>query len=86
MKKIFSTKLLLLVVFVLFMVNFIFTFIGKPSSSYAAKTIQYKVVFLQTCNAKAVETMLNKFGNEGWELVNHPCDGGAGAGDFIFKK
>ena len=86
MKKIFSTRLILLVVFVLFMLSFNFTFIGKPLSSYAAKTIQYKVVSLRTCNAKAVETMLNEFGNGGWELINHPCDGGAGAGNFIFKK
>lgn len=50
--------------------NLIVTFLGSPSTSYAAKNFQYKVVgWRDGASEKSIETNLNQLGSQGWEVA-----------------
>jgi hypothetical protein len=73
-------RVLLVVAVVLLASNLIASLVSSLPS-YAAKTIQYRVVSFVD---KQQEATLNKYGSEGWELV--ALDPGISGRYFIFKK
>jgi len=83
MKKNLFIKVMLLVIASLLAINLIVLF-GSPSTSHAVGHIQYKVVAYMghEDDARQMESLLNTFANDGWELVTlEPV-----FGSFIFKK
>jgi hypothetical protein len=84
MKRDLFNKVLLVVVSVLLLLNLMVSFLRTPSTAYAAKTVQYKVEpngWQDFKKSGELEAMLNKYGKEGWELVDSNSVYG-----FIFKK
>jgi hypothetical protein len=83
MKKNLFIKVILLVIASLLAINLIVLFVS-PSTTHAAGRIQYKVVAYvgYEDDAQQMESLLNTFANDGWELVTlEPV-----FGSFIFKK
>jgi len=83
MKKNLFIKVILLVIASLLAINLIVLFVS-PSATHAAGRIQYKVVAYvgYEDDAQQMESLLNTFANDGWELVTlEPV-----FGSFIFKK
>lgn len=78
------TKVLLLAIVVLLAV-IVMKPVFEPENSYAAKKIEYKVVYGLPSVAdmrgepffKGTENGLNKYGAEGWELVEYSNSGWA---------
>ena len=76
-------KLILLVIVGLLAINLIWP-LPLPSVTHAASGIQYKVVDYSNIynDAEKLELLLNKYANDGWELVTlEPVQG-----SFIFMK
>lgn len=69
MKRSYLLKFLLVLVAVLLTINLIVSLLQIPSSSYAAGRVQYKVVTIRNFDSKNLQEELNKYGNDGWELV-----------------
>ena len=82
MKKNLFIKVILLVIASLLAINLIVLFVS-PSTTHAAGRIQYKVVAYEGYeDAQQMESLLNTFANDGWELVTlEPM-----LRSFIFKK
>lgn len=83
MKKNLFIKVTLLVIVSLLAINLIWLFV-LPSATHATDRIQYKVVTYMghEDDAQQMESLLNTFANDGWELVTlEPV-----FGSFIFKK
>jgi len=83
MKDNLFTKVALFIGVILLFLNLI-GFVYSPSSSYAAKSIQYKVkdIKFQYDTGKLIQAELDKSGSEGWELVAIDTSGG----HMIYKK
>jgi len=85
MKDNLFIKTLLIIIVILLALNIILPILSNPVPSYAAKSIQYRVVYCNYVDARNTEEYLNMFGKEGWELISAPCLSG-GAGIIIFKR
>jgi len=80
------TKLSLIIIVVLLALNIILPILSSSAPSYAAKNIQYEVIYCDKNDRYEIGKFLNKEGNEygkeGWELINDPWLSGV----FIFKR
>jgi len=77
MKDNLFIRTLLIIIVILLALNIILPTLSNPTTSYAAKNIEYKVIgddeipydaykgFL----AEPTEKLLNEYGKEGWELI-----------------
>lgn len=72
-------KVSLLILAVLLMLNLIVSLGKMTTISYAVKNVQYKVVPVRYSQAN-LQSALDKYSNEGWELATHYSD------ILIFKK
>jgi len=96
MKLNLFTKLMLIVVGILLAINLIFSSAYSNNSnressenvSKAAKNIQYKVVYVNERGYKQLESKLNEYSSQGWELDKFiDATGVLGNGyTLIFKK
>jgi len=69
MKKNLFIKVILLVIASLLVINLIVLFV-LPSVTNAARNIQYKAVdFSNLFDAAEIESLLNNYAKDGWELV-----------------
>jgi len=78
MNRTLLSNALLVIAIGLLVLNLIVSLIQSSSSSYAAGTIQYKLV--QDPIQSDWERTLNRYGKEGWELIQ------IHGGIFVFKK
>jgi hypothetical protein len=68
------TKTCLLAIVVLLSI-FVVKPVFEPRYSYAAKSIEYKVIeFTHQAQPKEWETVLNQYGKDGWELAGFSPD------------
>jgi hypothetical protein len=64
------TKISLIIIVVLLALNIILPILSSPAPSYAAKSIQYKVIdYAKVPNKENFEKLFNEYGKEGWEFV-----------------
>jgi len=84
MKESQFTKVLLMIIIVLLSLNLIVLLLSNPKPSYAAKSIQYKVVRGEEVSSKKenFEKLFNEYGKEGWEFVAFDMAWGF----YIFKR
>jgi hypothetical protein len=77
-------KIMLIIIGVLLSLNLIVLLLSNPKPSYAAKSIQYKVVRGEEVpeDEEIVEKLFNKYGEEGWEFVVQDPQWGF----YIFKR
>lgn len=80
MKTVFL-RVSMIILGILLCANILVTFLGSPSTSYAAKNFQYKVLgWKDGASEKSIETDLNQLGSQGWEVAT------AGSYFVILKK
>ena len=77
-------KVVLIIIGVLLSLNLIVLLLSNPESSYAAKSIQYKVVKSKEVpkDEENFEKLFNEYGKEGWEFVAFDLQWGF----YIFKR
>jgi len=87
---------LLIIIVILLALNIILPILSNPSTSYAAKNIEYKVVNLNLIHredmdnfdifgehlVEPIEKIFNEYGKEGWEFIGETPVGGL----VIFKR
>lgn len=66
------------------LLNLIVLLLSNPKPSYAAKSIQYRVIRGEEASSKKenFEKLFNEYGKEGWEFVAHELQ----RGFYIFKR
>jgi hypothetical protein len=83
MEKHLSSKIIMLAVAALLCINLVIAFFSNSMPSYAARGIQYRIMNARSytySGEKGLEKILNRYGNEGWDIA-------AIYGDIIiFKK
>lgn len=84
MKESRFTKVSLIIIGVLLSLNLVVLLLSNPPTSYAAKSIQYKVVRGEEVpeDEEIVERLFNEYGKEGWEFVAFDMAWGF----YIFKR
>ena len=77
-------KVVLIIIGVLLSLNLIVLLLSNPTPSYAAKSIQYKVVRSEEVprDEENFEKLFNEYGKEGWEFVGFELQWGL----YIFKR
>ena len=84
MKESRFTKVLLIIIGVLLSLNLVVLLLSNPPSSYAAKSIQYKVINIEEVprDKENFEKLFNEYGKEGWEFVALELQWGF----YVFKR
>jgi len=67
MKSDLFTRNLLIIIVTLLALNIILPTLSNPSTSYAAKNIEYKV---DLCDGEDLEKLLNEYAKENWEPIS----------------
>jgi len=86
-------RTLLIIIVTLLALNILLPTLSNPSTSYAAKNIEYKVIGFNEYwrqnkteeGAELLEKLLNEYSKEGWEYIDN-ASGGALDGSMIFKR
>ena len=77
-------KVVLIIIGVLLSLNLIVLLLSNPTPSYAAKSIQYKVVRSEEVprDEENFEKLFNEYGKESWEFIAFDLQ----LGFYIFKR
>ncbi len=77
-------RISLIIIVVLLALNIILPILSNPSTSYAAKNIEYKVINSEKVSRdkENFEKLFNEYGKEGWEFVAFDMAWGF----YIFKR
>ena len=84
MKNYLFIRTLLIIIVVLLALNIILPILSNPVPSYAAKSIQYKVINIEEVprDKENFEKLFNEYGKEGWEFVALELQWGF----YVFKR
>ena len=77
MKSDLFIRNLLIIIVALLALNILLPTLSSPATSYAAKNIEYKVIYARDLPydsstgplAEPIEKIFNEYGKEGWELI-----------------
>jgi len=77
-------KVVLIIIGILLSLNLVILLLSNPTPSYAAKSIQYKVVRSKEVprDEENFGKLFNEYGKEGWEFVAFDLQWGL----YIFKR